>query len=201
MKLEELLEEYNKDPTNESAHRLCNRIKMFARIVLKNFNLKYLSHSYEDLIQQAYACFFTIVDSYDKDKASLETFFMNSYKNHVIDLFRSNQQYLTQGDFIEGFISNSVGILEKLVQEEKTEEFLAEMDALFTNRAERYIYDNHISQYKVNYRNIVKEDKVNIIKEAKKINDTRTAAQIAIDAIKKLQAFFEKKYPKLKKRN
>lgn len=90
MKLSDIWYEYEKNPTDvEIAKLLQQKIQMLAKVVLNDFRINNHVVSYEDLLQQAYLCFFDfVVPQYDPERGSLEGLFMTSFRHHVIYIFR-----------------------------------------------------------------------------------------------------------------
>jgi hypothetical protein len=105
---------------------------------------------------------------------------------------------LTQGSGTDDIISSNPSILEILIRGENEEEFRRDMETLFSSTVERYLFQEHISKGKVDYRKIVKGDRGNIEKRARECGDTRTTQQIIIDSLEKLKEYFLEKYPKLR---
>lgn len=88
--LSQLWERYCENPEDEKATKeLRNRIEKHARRILKEYKLYEIDgNTYEDLIQQAFACFFEIVHGHDANKGTLAGFFIYSFRSNLIKIIK-----------------------------------------------------------------------------------------------------------------
>ena len=84
MKLYDLWIKYKQAPDNTKLERrLCKKIHLFAKIVLRQFKLHSVTMSYEDLLQEAFVCFFSIAAGYNPERSAMEYYFMQCFRRHV----------------------------------------------------------------------------------------------------------------------
>ena len=93
--IHQLWQQYCDDPENEEiTEALCERVRKFARIVLKRIKINYKLTPYEDLMQLAFACFFHIALVYKEGAGTLEGYFIYSFNNEVTRFIKSSKPFM-----------------------------------------------------------------------------------------------------------
>lgn len=185
MKLRKLWNEYEKNPSYENEKLLCNRIRMLAKTVLKRFRIYSVVLSYEDLMQQAFVCFFECV-RYCEDTIPLQGFFIVSFRNHVINSFRDDNISFVLDDIPD----EELDALEVLIRQENEGEFIRNIQSLLHSDVERFIFEAFVLKGETNYKKIVHMSKDEIRKLAKKDKDSRTEKQIVMDTLQKIIDYY-----------
>jgi len=147
MKLFQLWEEYQKNPNFENSKLLCRRINEFARKVLSRFRINNPTVSYEDLLQQAFVCFYELIDVYDPKRGTLEGFFMLVYRRHVIKILKGLPYTVPYRDS-EDDSPNPLELLLVCELEMKIESLLSE--------PESHIYNTYLKEGVLDYKEIAK---------------------------------------------
>jgi RNA polymerase sigma factor (sigma-70 family) len=152
MKLKDIWYQYENDPDNEeNTQLLCQKIQLFAKKVIHRFKINNPCLSYEDLLQQAYICFYDIIPQYDPRRGSLEGFFLTSFRNHIISLLRKQPRNVSFRD-TEDTTPNQLELL-------LVDEFDRELDTLLT-KDESDMYNDYLKVGNFDYKEIAKEENI-----------------------------------------
>ena len=155
MKLIKLWNAYEAHPNDVRVHdRLCKKIRIYASIVLKKLRVDYNLVSYEDLVQEAYICFFDIVGDYEPEKGSLDNFFLTYYKWYVIKLLDS----IYEGPFFVRYAEEEIedatpSVVDLLLAQEMDEG----LNELFTGEIENMLYNEFLKHGIADHELIMKE--------------------------------------------
>lgn len=88
MTLDTIYKEYCDNHSDEIEHKLCERIKKLAGIVLKQFRVRPYDDDYDEFMQMAYLLFFEILPSYDPDVGRLDGYFIVYFQRELAKFLR-----------------------------------------------------------------------------------------------------------------
>jgi RNA polymerase sigma factor (sigma-70 family) len=121
---------------------------------LRRFKIGNPFLSYEDLLQQAYICFFDIIPEYDPKKGSLEGFFLLSFRRHVIDLLRKMPPKFS---YLKDVEDNTPNPLDILIIQESNKEIDKELSTILSED-ENEMYNKYLKQGIFDYIEIAEEE-------------------------------------------
>jgi len=88
MTLDAIYKEYCDNHSDEIEHKLCERIKKLAGIVLKQFRIRPYDDDYEEFMQEGYLLFFELLPTYDPSVGRLDGYFIVSFQLKLATFLR-----------------------------------------------------------------------------------------------------------------